>query len=180
MTVQPVQSNSGANSNLRTVAGYTAVGSLLGYMSKYALPVTAQEFEDSGLGKSLQFIESQQIKKFKKDLIDNMRNNKNKTQVEDVFVKMFDKDSELSVKTVKNTIREVGGEKSEFGKNLIELISQVNKYAKNKASVYSDIFARSYLKIMRPTLPFAVGGAVIGMLSGITRNVLKEGLTIDT
>lgn len=180
MTVQPIQSNSESNSSFKTVVGYTAVGTILGYGAKYLVPATRQEFEESGIKETAKYLEAQQIKKFKTDIINDMKQSKTRTLAQDTFVKLFDNKKGVNYANFNKALNELGGAKSEAGSEFLDLISRVNRFAKNKSAVYTEMYINSYLKKIRPTVPFLVGGGIIGMLSGMFHNILKSGQTLDT
>lgn len=157
------------HSHIGTIVASTSAGLATGYALKYLWPVTKQEndFNNKVMTKSCHKITNQaKVNEFKQAGI--------QTKAQDCFVKMIESGDKEAFQYEKlaQTVKSLGGENSEAGKEFRTIIRTVNETSAQMLKRWKTAY-HVMLKIKRPVVPFLVAGAGAGFLAGFTHNVLR-------
>lgn len=141
---------------------YMAFGAISGYALKYAIPVTAQE-RDENFKAELKNIRAR-VKETRKQEIEAIRKDyKNRDKATDMFLKMNDS----------KKLRSIDLEKvpEKLLDKIMDLKSGVDYRTKER--LYTEIDnLRIITKKIRPTSVFVFGGAAIGAVYALVKNIL--------
>ena len=178
-------------SNAQTESPYSVFGSIsrgvaggavLGYASKYMLPLTEQEM-DKNL-KDFTRYNLLQTKQAKGIAIEEIRNIENKTPAQDAFIKMIDakepvvqrfSDSGKPVWKFKSLSETKLGEKDM--NELKNLVLQVNEVARKYRKAYIKGQNTAIKELKRPTIAFVTVGAVLGFFAGLAHKIISDQLS---
>jgi len=148
-----------------------AGGALLGYASKYMLPLSSAEMD-----KEYYHVKSQ-IRESAKDLkglpIDAIRALEERTPAQDAFIKMVDSEPDrvLKIADLRKVIKE-SKLNQEGVKELKNIIAQVNEKSRNSTKHFMRSYNAAVKEMKRPTIAFVTVGAVIGFFAGLAHKVI--------
>lgn len=165
------------NTCLYPMAKGALVGSVAGLVTKYAYPLNVEEKSTSAYRNAMIEVETQK-KQFNSDtraFLDEINKKSFKSVAEDAFVKMFDgmKDGEeVNYSRRKSALKFVKDKNPEMVDDFKLLCQKARNMAENNAkkSIEAYNFA---IKHLRPTAIFVVGGAVVGALIALIKDVLR-------
>ena len=174
--VDAIQSNDRRRSVMIPMAQGAGVGTVVGYATKYIIPLTKEEKSTDEYIKVQNKINNQKIKYDSKtaQYIDNIKSKQVRSIAEDQFVKMFDGLKEgdyLKHSNLKKATKNLQGnpvELREFKRIFNATSGVVEKTAKNYMDAYNLV-----TKHIRPTGFFLVAGAIVGAVISMFNNMLK-------
>ena len=152
-------------------------GSVVGFATKYAYPLNAEEKSTSAYRGFISEIGAQknQFGPGTQLIIDEINKKSFKSLAEDTFVKMYDGMKEgdvLSYSRKKNALKAIKEQNPAFVDEFKMLCRQARNLAEISAKKSIDAY-NFVTKHMRPTAVFVVGGAVVGALIALIRDVLR-------
>lgn len=160
MALDAVQKN---KSNSMSYIKATAIGALTGYSLKYILPISPQE-KDENFKASLK-CSRHKAQKAKLAAIENIKNSKNKSAINDTFIRMYDK-KQLKPSLINKLENHLRGE-------IVETIKKVNEVTKiEKLNSKKDLIAIT--KSIRPTGAFVAIGFIFGFVVALINNISNK------
>lgn len=157
--VQKNKNNSGQMSYIKA----TAIGALTGYSLKYILPISPQE-KDENFKTALKN-NRLKAKKAKLAAIENIKNSKNQSAINDTFIRMYDK-KQLKPSLINKLENHLRG-------GILEIIKTVNEIAKfEKLNGKKDLIAIT--KSIRPTGTFIAIGFIFGFVVALINNISNK------
>ena len=154
-----------------------ALGATVGYVGKYALPITREEKNSDEYIKVSNKInrEKTHFNVRTQKFVNSLKSKEDKSLAEDEFVKMFDglKEGETVKKSsIRNAIKKLGEESPEqllAFKKLCKKSSEIaEKTAKQCLNAYNLV-----TKHIRPTGFFLAAGAISGAFIAVAHDILK-------
>lgn len=175
--VEAIQENNRRRSSFIPMAQGAVTGALVGYVGKYALPLTSEEKRSDEYIKVTNKIEKEKfefnikVKKF----VDKLAAKTDKTYAEDQYIKMFDgmKDGDrVGIGRVMKAVRAIKENKPEelfqFKKMCAKSNAIAEKTAKQCLQAYDLV-----TKHIRPTGFFLAAGAITGACIALAHDILK-------
>ena len=148
-----------------------AGGALLGYASKYMLPLSEAE-KDKEYKLVVNHIK-ERAKELKGLPIEAIRNLEEKTPAQDVFLKIVDAEAEGGKKA--GIMRKIVADAkldADGVKELKNIIAQVNEKARNSKKYLTKSYNAAVKEMKRPTIAFVTAGAVVGFFAGLAHKVI--------
>ena len=165
------------NTCLYPMAQGALVGSVVGFATKYAYPLNAEEKNTPAYRSVMEEISSQKNKfgAETKSYLDDINKKTFKSLAEDTFVKMFDgvKEGEkVPFSQKKKALKTIQESNPAFVDEFKALCRQAQNIAEKNAN--KCISAYNFVtKHMRPTGVFVVGGAIVGAIIALINDVLR-------
>lgn len=175
MKVESVENR--RHSCLMPMAQGALVGSAMGFVTKYAYPLNADEKNSAQYKRAMSTIQDQksvyglETEEFLKAIKDKQI----KTPAEDVFIRMFDgvkEGDKLSYAKKRDALKAVQENHPDYIGEFKALCKQLRNIAETNAKKSIEITGLA-MKHIRPTSFFVTGGAVIGALIALFHDVLR-------
>ncbi len=180
MSIKAIETQDSNSYPFGTIAKGTIAGGVLGYVAKDKLPLNSSEMDKEFEG-ALAIIR-EQSNKAKASAIETIRNIKDKTPAQDVFVKMVDAENSAIANSADKKVnrafsmRKVLSDAKLNDKDMVELkgiIACVNEKA-------TDMFRRckkgfiGAVKDKRLTGLYVAAGGVLGFFGGLAATIIKS------
>jgi hypothetical protein len=154
------------NPNSPTQVSYikaSATGALVGYALKYLIPVTYQERDEN----YNEVIRQNRInaRKIKADEVGKIRQSKNRSELTDTFIKMYD-----SKKLLPANIRKL---KSPLKDDIFDMVKRLNEQARESIFTGKKNL-NAVTKSIRPTHIFVGVGLVVGFLGAVVTTIIRR------
>lgn len=175
MKTNAIQTNEQKGS-FSTILKATTIGGLMGYASKYMLPLVDEEMDDEY---------RQTIKRIrihtndtKNRYLEEIRQIPNKTPAQDTFVKMLDVSKEKNLTTTQKSLKmrdviKAAKLNDTESAQLNFMLRNIN----NKAKVLTNKYIKAYegvIKQKRSLAWLVIPGAIIGFSAGLIKNIINS------
>lgn len=141
----------------------SATGALIGYSLKYIIPVTNQEKDENY---NAAFKESAiKTKKMKAAEIEKIRASKDKTELTDTFIRMYD------AKTLQPSLIQKLNTPLKDG--LLDMVKSLNEKARENLAIEKRNL-NAITKSIRPTAVFVGIGVAVGFVSALIINIVRR------
>lgn len=171
MRVDSVKENNKSNSMIPSIIKSMAIFGVAGYAAKYSLPLTKQE-RDEFYWKRIA-TKRNESKNEKAAVIAEIRKLPNKSEAQDVFIKMIDaRKANPELSSARKMFLDASMLKGVSHAELKNIIAKVNEHATRMTQQHIDFYNKG-LKGIRQTAPFVAFGLVVGFVAGVAYNVIK-------